>query len=168
MTEQPAIPKDTSIIEWRMGSVEKQIGELVTRSEGWHSSLGAQITSLSNQIGTTLAALPSLYSPRPEAEERHRSIAERFEDVDRRFADHGHDAIAKELKAIEQRINDRAAAVDGRIDTLGKTFDEQIKVNRANIDRLFQMLWGAALGMLMLTIGVLFAIFRSGAVGGGA
>jgi hypothetical protein len=46
-------------MEWRLGAVEKKIDELVNRSEGWHSSLGAQITSLSNQIGTTLAALPT-------------------------------------------------------------------------------------------------------------
>lgn len=168
MTEQPQSqpPKDVSLMDWRLSAVEKKIDELVNRSEGWHSSLGSQITGLSNQIGTTLAALPNLYSPRPEAEERHRAIGERFEDVDRRFSDHGHDAIAKELKALEQRINDRAASVDSRISTMEKTFTEQIQVNRLTGERIFQMLWAAAVAGLMLTIGVLFAIFRSGAIGG--
>src|SRR5205085_4392256 len=132
-----------------------KIDELVTRSEGWWSSLGAQNTALSNQIGNTLAALPGLYSPRPEAEERHRAIGERFEDVDRRFADHGHDAIAQQMRALEQRLTDRAAVVD-----------DQIKVNRSHIERIEQLGWGFVVGLLMLTAGVLFAIFRSGAIGG--
>lgn len=159
MTEQPQPqpPKDVSLMEWRLSAVEKKMDELVTRSEGWHSSLGSQITGLSNQIGTTLAALPGLYSPRPEAEERHRAIGERFEDVDRRFADHGHDAIAQQMRALEQRLTDRATVVD-----------DQIKVNRAHIERIEQFAWGFVVSILMLTVGVLFAIFRSGPVGGGA
>lgn len=118
-----------SLGEWRLRSLEDEMKELVRAFQGATSTLGAQITALSNQIGTGLAALPEHYAPRREAEERHRAIGEQLDDLDR-------------------RLDERKANVDKRFDSLEKNLDQRITSNSKSIDVLRGWLVGAVIAAL--------------------
>jgi hypothetical protein len=137
----PEDADETGLTSFRVGRLEQQLSELVTRSEGWHTTLGAQITALSNQIGTGLASLPDHYTPRREAEERHRGIDERFD-------------------ALERRMDDREKSADGRFKERAADVDRRVAENTGRISRMEGAGWGFALMLLATLAAALAAYFK--------
>jgi hypothetical protein len=84
---------------------------------------------LSNQVGNFQATLPHTYAPRPEAEERHKAINERFDDLYR-------------------QLDERKANVDRRIEDMQKTFEQRTSGNSTRIERIEQRMWAIAVGSL--------------------
>lgn len=130
MTED-LLSEPDRLVEYRLKRLEETQRDLLVRSEGWHNTLGAQITGLSNQIGTTMASLPTMYTPRPEAEERHRAIDARFE-------------------ALIIQMQDRR-----------QTIDQRIESNTRRVERIEQAGWGFAIGLVGTLLAALFALFKS-------
>lgn len=132
---------EAGLTSFRIGRLERQVEELTVRSEGWHNTLGAQFTALSHQIGNGLASLPDHYTPRREAEERHRGIDERFDSLERRMDDRE--------KAADDRFKERAADVDRRV-----------AENTGRIGRMEGAGWGFALMLLATLAAALAAYFK--------
>lgn len=152
---------DGNVTAWRLQQLEDQIGKLVQATQAATTTLGAQITALSNQIGQGLAALPEHYAPRREAEERHRGINEHFDDLDQR-------AIALE-KALEQRfalrdkaLDEREARIKDQMTAIEKRLNDRIDENRKGIQRIESAGWGLAAGLLVSFAGVAFALLKPG------
>lgn len=158
---EPHLRPDGNVTVWRLDQLEDQMKELIGALQSATSTLGAQITALSNQVGVGLAALPDHYAPRREAEERHSAINERFEDIDRR--------LAAAEKGLEQRFQLRDKALDEREESLKqaigaaeKRVDNRIDANTKLIQRIEGAGWALAAGLLLSIAGVLFSLLKPG------
>lgn len=142
MPDRELADHDGNVTAWRLQQIEDQIRELTKALQGSVTSLGAQITALSNQIGSGLASLPDHYAPRREAEERHGAIDERF-------------------AALDKQLRDRAEANAGR----WTAHDQRIEASVKRIERIEQAGWAFAIGMVIMLLGVVFAIVKAAAAG---
>lgn len=100
-------------LNWRLDATEKRFEEFMVRSEGWHSTLGAQITALSGQLGQAIASLPDYYTPRKEGEARYESLRARVTTLEsqvnltmpRHEAEEAHRSNATRIDALEKRFD---------------------------------------------------------------
>lgn len=154
--DQPDELDEDGLTSYRVGHLEKQMDDLMLRSEGWHNSLGTSITALSNQIGNFQASLPEYYAPRREANERHQAIEARFDSVEHRFEDR--------RAVIDQRVLDLTKEVDQRITQLRGDLDQRFKdnvtTNTKRIERIEVAIWGLVVGVLMSLGGLFIELFK--------
>lgn len=150
MPPEPSHDTNGNVTAWRLEQLEDQIKTLVQALQSSTSSLGSQITALSNQIGVGLASLPDNYAPRREAEERHRGINERFDEIERRQQNFE--------KALEQRFLLRDKALDER----ERGINERITGNTKLIQRIEGAGWGLAAGLLLSLAGTAFSVLKPG------
>lgn len=153
--EQPRSRNGESTLAYRLRRMEEELRDLTRSLQSSVSTLGAGITAVSNQIGTFSANLPDAYTPRREADKRHEAIEDRFKDLDRRL---------DERKANQEQ---RFIALELQQRELEVRQTQKHTANENRIDRIERAAWAGAISVLMLLLGVVFAIFKATSGAGG-
>lgn len=134
-------PDDLATILYRLTQLEKHQDELRTKDlpemlshgRAWHASMMTGLANLQSSIVQVQERLPELYSPRREAEERHRVVNERLTSLDHRTAECRRDHEA----AMERHQDDHREAVKAH----------QTVHDRANDEHMRLLYWAAGAGL---------------------
>lgn len=103
--------ENNAVTQHRLQMLEEGIKDLRTVIEKSVGTLGGQMTALQTTLVAFQQELPKSYTPRPEAEERHKGVNLSLEDMDRR--------IGENRERIVRLENLGWAFVVGLVTTLG-------------------------------------------------